>query len=126
MGFPGSWCEAHCEMSEQAVELVTCERNRRVGVISATVDAAPLRRKCLCDTCDRIIIRHRLANLRRERPDLLPLVTHQFALDDIAEAFALFSEQRGGVLKVALYPDGVPHHRRMLEAVGAGALDREC
>ena len=28
-----------------------------------------------------------------------------FALDDIHEAFELFSHQRDGVLKVALYPD---------------------
>jgi alcohol dehydrogenase len=39
------------------------------------------------------------------RVDLRPLVTHAFALDDIHEAFDLFSHQRDGVLKVALYPD---------------------
>jgi len=39
------------------------------------------------------------------RVDLTPLVTHHFALDDIHEAFELFSNQRDGVLKVALYPD---------------------
>ena len=61
------------------------------------------------------------AIIEHGRVDLTPLVAHHFALDDIVEAFALFSEQRGGVLKVALYPDGVPHHRRMLEAVGACA-----
>jgi hypothetical protein len=32
-------------------------------------------------------------------------VTHRFALDNIHEAFELFSTQRDGVLKVALYPD---------------------
>src|SRR6478609_4201845 len=65
-------------------------------------------------------MRRLMAMIEHGRVDLLPLVTHRFALDDIEEAFALFSEQRGGVLKVALYPDGVPHHRRLLEAVGAG------
>jgi hypothetical protein len=44
--------------------------------------------------------------------DLTPLVTHQYALDDIEEAFDLFSHQRDGVLKVALYPNGVAAHRR--------------
>jgi threonine dehydrogenase-like Zn-dependent dehydrogenase len=39
------------------------------------------------------------------RVDLTPLVTHHFALDDIHEAFELFSNQRDGVLKVALYPE---------------------
>jgi threonine dehydrogenase-like Zn-dependent dehydrogenase len=39
------------------------------------------------------------------RVDLTPLVTHRFALDNIHEAFELFSNQRDGVLKVALYPD---------------------
>jgi alcohol dehydrogenase len=39
------------------------------------------------------------------RVDLTPLVTHRFALDNIHEAFELFSTQRDGVLKVALYPD---------------------
>jgi hypothetical protein len=52
--------------------------------------------------------------------------THHFALDDIQEAFDLFSHQRDGVLKVALYPEKVRHHRRMLEAVGADALDEQC
>src|SRR6476620_1397136 len=39
------------------------------------------------------------------RVDLTPLVTHHFALDNIHEAFELFSNQWDGVLKVALYPD---------------------
>lgn len=38
------------------------------------------------------------------RVDLRPLVTHEFALDEIQEAFDLFSHQRDGVLKVALHP----------------------
>jgi threonine dehydrogenase-like Zn-dependent dehydrogenase len=38
------------------------------------------------------------------RVDLTPLVTHHFALDDIGEAYDLFSQQRDGVLKVALHP----------------------
>jgi threonine dehydrogenase-like Zn-dependent dehydrogenase len=38
------------------------------------------------------------------RIDLSPLLTHRFALDDIHEAFDLFSQQRDGVMKVALHP----------------------
>ncbi len=38
------------------------------------------------------------------RVDLGAMVTHRFKLDDIAEAYDLFSHQRDGVLKVALTP----------------------
>ena len=38
------------------------------------------------------------------RVDLEPLVTHRFKLDDIVEAYDLFSHQRDGVLKVAVTP----------------------
>lgn len=38
------------------------------------------------------------------RADLKPLVTHRFKLDDIEEAYDLFSHQRDGVLKVAIVP----------------------
>jgi hypothetical protein len=36
--------------------------------------------------------------------DLTPLVTHRFALDDLQEAFELFSHQRDQVMKVAIFP----------------------
>ncbi len=39
-----------------------------------------------------------------KRADLTPLVTHRFRLDDIVEAYDLFSHQRDGVLKVAVTP----------------------
>jgi threonine dehydrogenase-like Zn-dependent dehydrogenase len=42
--------------------------------------------------------------VERERIDLTPLITHRFALDDVREAYELFSRQRDGVLKVAMYP----------------------
>ena len=48
-----------------------------------------------------------------DRIDLTPLVTHRFALDDIRDAYDLFSRQGDNVMKVALYPQGVP----ALEAV---------
>jgi threonine dehydrogenase-like Zn-dependent dehydrogenase len=42
--------------------------------------------------------------VRARRIDLTPLITHRFSLDDIAEAYALFSERRDGVIKVAIRP----------------------
>lgn len=38
------------------------------------------------------------------RVDLSPMVTHRFKLDDIDKAYELFSQQRDGVLKVAITP----------------------
>jgi alcohol dehydrogenase len=38
------------------------------------------------------------------RLDLEPLVTHRYGLDDIVEAYDLFSNQRDGVLKIAITP----------------------
>jgi hypothetical protein len=57
------------------------------------------------------------------RVDLLPLITHQFALADIESALDLFSHQREGVLKVALHPAGVPAAARTLVSA---TVDREC
>jgi len=42
--------------------------------------------------------------IAHRRVDLAPLVTHRFTLDHIEEAFDLFSQQRQGVLKIALHP----------------------
>jgi threonine dehydrogenase-like Zn-dependent dehydrogenase len=56
-------------------------------------------------------MRRLMAMIQSRRVDLTPLITHQYALDDIEEAFELFSHQRDGVLKVALYPNGVASHR---------------
>jgi len=49
-------------------------------------------------------MRRLMAMVEHGRVDLRPLVTHEFALDEIQEAFDLFSHQRDGVLKVALHP----------------------
>ncbi|MFT3801877.1 MAG: NAD(P)-dependent alcohol dehydrogenase [Burkholderiaceae bacterium] len=47
----------------------------------------------------------RLMNvLAAERLDLGVLVTHQYKLDDIVDAYELFANQRDGVLKVAIKP----------------------
>lgn len=50
-------------------------------------------------------MRRLMAMIENGRVDLSPLVTHRFALDDIEEAYDLFSQQRDGVLKVALFPN---------------------
>jgi len=42
--------------------------------------------------------------VRGGRIDLSPLITHDFALKDIAEAYALFGERKQGVIKVAIRP----------------------
>jgi threonine dehydrogenase-like Zn-dependent dehydrogenase len=51
-------------------------------------------------------MRRLMAMIEHRRVDLRPLVTHHFALEDILEAYELFSHQRDGVLKVALHPFG--------------------
>ncbi|MDX6647403.1 MAG: alcohol dehydrogenase, partial [Miltoncostaeaceae bacterium] len=38
------------------------------------------------------------------RLNLKQLITHRFALDDIEEAYSLFSNQEDGVIKVAVTP----------------------
>ena len=38
------------------------------------------------------------------RFDPTPLITHRFALEDISEAYDLFSNRLDGVLKVAIVP----------------------
>jgi len=50
-------------------------------------------------------MRRLMAMIAHRRVDLSPLITHRFALDDIHEAYNVFSAQRDGVLKVALYPE---------------------
>ena len=42
--------------------------------------------------------------VRHGRVDLTPLLTHTFALDDIAAAYNLFGERMDGVMKVAIRP----------------------
>ena len=42
--------------------------------------------------------------VKARRVDLTPLITHRFGLEDIHEAYALFSERRDGVIKVAIRP----------------------
>jgi threonine dehydrogenase-like Zn-dependent dehydrogenase len=49
-------------------------------------------------------MRRLMSVLASGRADLRPLVTHRFTLDQIEEAYDLFSHQRDGVLKVAITP----------------------
>jgi threonine dehydrogenase-like Zn-dependent dehydrogenase len=70
-------------------------------------------------------MRRLMAMIEHRRVDLSSLVTHRFALDDIHEAYDLFSHQRDGVLKVALYPDAA-RARAGCEHVGVGAMDEQC
>jgi threonine dehydrogenase-like Zn-dependent dehydrogenase len=49
-------------------------------------------------------MRRLMAVIEAGRVDLGPMVTHRFKLDDIEQAYDLFSHQRDGVLKVAITP----------------------
>jgi threonine dehydrogenase-like Zn-dependent dehydrogenase len=49
-------------------------------------------------------MRRLMAVVESGRVDLKPLVAHRFELDQIEEAYDLFSHQRDGVLKVATTP----------------------
>jgi len=51
-------------------------------------------------------MRRLMAMIEHGRIDVSRLLTHRFPLERIEEAFDLFSHQRDGVLKVALYPGG--------------------
>lgn len=42
--------------------------------------------------------------VRRGRVDLTPLITHRFSLNEIGEAYCIFSERLDGVMKVAIAP----------------------
>jgi threonine dehydrogenase-like Zn-dependent dehydrogenase len=52
-------------------------------------------------------MRRLLSMVQHDRVDLTPLVTHHFTLDQLPEAFDLFSHQGDGVMKVAIYPTGL-------------------
>jgi threonine dehydrogenase-like Zn-dependent dehydrogenase len=68
-------------------------------------------------------MRRLMAMIANRRVDLSALITHRFALDDIHEAFDLFSHQRDGVMKVALFPAPVRHTERenTRESIGEDA-----
>ena len=49
-------------------------------------------------------MRRLLSMVEQGRVDLTPLVTHHFTLEQLPEAFELFSRQADGVMKVAIHP----------------------
>lgn len=59
-------------------------------------------------------MRRLMAMVRSDRVDLTPLVTHQFTLEQLPEAFELFSRQADGVMKVAIRPGVVGKMERRL------------
>jgi threonine dehydrogenase-like Zn-dependent dehydrogenase len=69
-------------------------------------------------------MRRLMEMVANRRVDLTPLITHRFALDDVADAYEVFSQQRGGVLKVALHTS-VERSEELLRT-GAGASDAQC
>ena len=52
-------------------------------------------------------MRRLLSMVQHDRVDLTPLLTHHFTLEQLPEAFELFSRQADGVMKVAIHPAGV-------------------
>ena len=53
-------------------------------------------------------MRRLLAMVTQGRVDLSGLVTHAFTLEQLPAAFDLFSRQASGVVKVGIFPGGVP------------------
>jgi alcohol dehydrogenase len=49
-------------------------------------------------------MRRLMSMVQTKRFDPTPLLTHRFSLDQIVEAYDLFSSRRDGVLKVAIKP----------------------
>lgn len=62
-------------------------------------------------------MRRLMAMVASGRMDLSPLITHRFALDDVKDAYELFSRQGDGVMKVALFPQALPARQEV------GSLD---
>jgi alcohol dehydrogenase len=52
-------------------------------------------------------MRRLLSMVQFHRMDLTPLLTHHFTLEQLPEAFDLFSRQADGVMKVAIHPGGL-------------------
>ena len=52
-------------------------------------------------------MRRLMSLVLHDRVDLTPLITHRFSLEQLPEAFDLFSRQGSGVMKVGIYPRAV-------------------
>ena len=64
-------------------------------------------------------MRRLLSMVQHDRVDLTPLLTHHFTLEQLPEAFELFSRQGDGVMKVAIHPAGVAAVDRALREPAA-------
>ena len=64
-------------------------------------------------------MRRLLSMVQHDRIDLTPLLTHHFTLEQLPEAFELFSRQADGVMKVAIHPAGVATVDRVLRESSA-------
>ena len=64
-------------------------------------------------------MRRLLSMVQHDRVDLTPLLTHHFTLEQLPEAFELFSRQADGVMKVAIHPAGVAAVDRALREPAA-------
>jgi threonine dehydrogenase-like Zn-dependent dehydrogenase len=69
-------------------------------------------------------MRRLMAMIAERRVDLSPLITHEFDLENLVEAFDLFSHQRDGVLKVAIHP--TTHVDREPRLTGVKAVYERC
>ena len=67
-------------------------------------------------------MRRLMAMVAHGRIDLTPLVTHAFTLEQLPDAYDLFSRQADGVLKVGIYPAGVPSARTPVREM----VDAQC
>ena len=65
-------------------------------------------------------MRRLLEMVTQHRLDLSGLVTHAFTLAQLPEAYALFSRQAPGVVKVGIFPGGVPEGRFANHAAAVG------
>jgi threonine dehydrogenase-like Zn-dependent dehydrogenase len=70
-------------------------------------------------------MRRLMAMIAARRVDLSPLITHRFALENIADAYDVFSNQREGVMKVALQPARVTSEQRGDVLLHAGVADED-
>ena len=84
-----------------------------VGIYSHTLEIAPadyiggLGDQCIVNTLcpgGKERMRSLMRMVEHHRIDVAPLLTHRFSLDQIEEAYRLFSHQEDGVLKVAIAP----------------------
>ena len=64
-------------------------------------------------------MRRLLSMVQHDRIDLTSLLTHHFTLEQLPEAFELFSRQADGVMKVAIHPTGVATVDRVLRESSA-------